>query len=59
MTRPSAHSKRIAIPGMDLWQQFAGSEYIVFIDESFHKFFNFRHADGNFVHGAIGVPSNG
>jgi hypothetical protein len=45
-------------PGGDVWKTYAGEEYIVFVDESFHKFFNFTHEDGNFVHGAVGIPSS-
>jgi len=40
-----------------VWLPYTKHEYTVFIDESFHKFFNFGHADGNFVHGAVGLPS--
>jgi hypothetical protein len=45
------------IPGRALWQPYAGKEYTVFVDESFFKFFDFTHADGNFVHGTVGVPT--
>jgi hypothetical protein len=45
-------------PGREIWQPYAGQEYTVFIDESFFKFFDFRNADGNFVHGAVGLPSS-
>src|ERR1022692_2230297 len=37
--------------------RFEGREYTVFIDESFHHFFNFRHHDGKFIHGAMGIPT--
>lgn len=40
-----------------MWQRHTGSEYTVFIDESFYKFFDFSHRDGNFVHGAVGLPT--
>jgi hypothetical protein len=45
------------VPGRGIWKPFEGQEYTVFIDESFYKFFEFTHDDGNFVHGAVGVPS--
>jgi hypothetical protein len=45
-------------PGRALWEPFANQEYVVFIDESFFKFFDFRFPDGNFVHGAMGLPAS-
>ncbi len=42
--------------GFERWRPFEGQEYLVFIDESFFKFFDFAHKDGNFVHGAMGLP---
>jgi len=33
-------------------------EYLVFIDESFYRFFGFDVPQGNFCHGAVGVPVN-
>src|SRR2546430_14889006 len=45
------------VPGMAAWKPFQGQEYTVFVDESFHKFFNFGHQDGTFVHGAVGIPT--
>jgi hypothetical protein len=46
------------IPGRARWQPYAGKEYAVFVDESFFKFFEFTQADGNFVHGTVGVPTD-
>lgn len=45
-------------PGMEAWKPFEGEEYVVFIDESFYKFFDFANEDGNFVHGAVGLPTS-
>lgn len=43
-------------PGRAVWQAFRNCEYIVFLDESFYQFFNFSIPDGNFCHGALGIP---
>jgi hypothetical protein len=43
-------------PGLEIWQKHSGREYLVFIDESFYKFFGFSDPDGDFCHGALGVP---
>jgi hypothetical protein len=45
------------IPGRHIWEPYAGHEYTVFVDESFFKFFDFTHVEGNFVHGTVGVPT--
>jgi hypothetical protein len=46
------------VPGRYIWRPFEGQEYTVFVDESFYKFFDFAHDDGNFVHGAVGLPTS-
>lgn len=46
-------------PGRPIWERQRGSEYLVFVDESFHNFFGFADIDGNFCHAALGVPING
>lgn len=51
-------SRPKTLPGRDIWQRYAGQEYCVFIDESFYNFFDFTHRDGNFVHGAVGLPGS-
>jgi hypothetical protein len=45
-------------PGRKIWEAHRGSESIIFVDESFHRFFGFDTPDGNFCHGALGVPSH-
>lgn len=51
-------SHRNRAPIREILQQYAGQEYNVFIDESFYKFFDFGHIDGNFAHGAVGIPTS-
>lgn len=46
------------VPGRQIWKPYEGKEYLVFIDESFYKFFDFARTDGNFVHGAAGLPTS-
>jgi hypothetical protein len=36
-------------PGREIWEKFRNSGYLVFVDESFYKFFGFADIDGNFV----------
>lgn len=45
-------------PGRESWERFRGEKYVVFVDESFYRFFDFSHVDGNFVHGAVGLPES-
>jgi hypothetical protein len=45
-------------PGRETWEKFRNSEYLVFVDESFYKFFGFADVDGNFCHAALGVPES-
>lgn len=50
--------RRNRAPIRELVQPYAGQEYSVFVDESFYKFFEFGHRDGNFAHGAVGIPTS-
>src|SRR5882762_6994859 len=43
-------------PGRQVWERHRSREYLVFIDESFYRFFGFDALDGNFCHGAFGIP---
>lgn len=43
-------------PGRQIWEGHRNREYLVFLDESFHRFFGFDAAEGNFCHAALGVP---
>lgn len=43
-------------PGRRVWQRHRNREYLVFVDESFYRFFGFNALDGNFCHGALGIP---
>ncbi|MGH9713183.1 MAG: hypothetical protein ACRD5M_07785 [Candidatus Acidiferrales bacterium] len=43
-------------PGRQIWERYRNQEYLVFVDESFHRFFGFDFAGGNFCHAAVGVP---
>jgi len=43
-------------PGRPIWDAHRNQEYLVFLDESFYQFFGFVVADGNFCHGALGIP---
>jgi hypothetical protein len=45
-------------PGCHIWDRHRNREYLVFIDESFYRFFGFDAMDGNFCHGAVGIPRN-
>src|SRR5271156_6519373 len=45
-------------PGREIWEKFRNSEYLVFVDESFYKFFGFADIEGNFCHAALGVPQS-
>lgn len=43
-------------PGRQVWDRHRNCEYLVFLDESFYRFFGFVAPDGNFCHGALGIP---
>jgi len=43
-------------PGRQIWERYRNHEYLVFVDESFYRFFGFVAADGNFCHAALGIP---
>lgn len=43
-------------PGRPIWERHRNQEYLVFVDESFYRFFGFDATDGNFCHAAVGVP---
>jgi hypothetical protein len=43
-------------PGRQIWEKHRNREYLVFVDESFYRFFGFDAMDGNFCHAALGVP---
>jgi hypothetical protein len=43
-------------PGRLIWERHRNREYLVFVDESFYRFFGFCAIDGNFCHGALGIP---
>lgn len=43
-------------PGRQIWEKHRAREYLVFVDESFYRFFGFEAVDGNFCHATIGVP---
>jgi hypothetical protein len=45
-------------PGRTIWEKHRDLEYLVFVDESFYKFFGFADVDGNFCHAALGVPKD-
>lgn len=45
-------------PGRRIWERFNDQEYLVFVDESFYRFFGFDAPEGNFCHAAVGVPVN-
>ena len=45
-------------PGRSIWERFRHQEYLVFVDESFYRFFGFDTPEGNFCHAAVGVPVN-
>lgn len=47
----------LSAPNLKRWSEYSGEQYYVFIDESFFRFFDFKHPDGNFVHGAFGIPA--
>jgi hypothetical protein len=42
-------------PGLERWKTFRGQHWLVFVDESFDAFFEFRPR-GFFVHGAVAIP---
>ena len=44
-------------PGRQLWEAHRDQEYLVYVDESFYRFFGFEAVDGNFCYAAVGVPS--
>lgn len=44
-------------PGRVVWERYRNCEYVVFVDESFYRFFGFDNPDGNFCHAAVGVPA--
>lgn len=46
-------------PGRQVWEAHHDREYLVFVDESFYQFFGFVAPDGNFCHGALGIPRDG
>jgi hypothetical protein len=43
-------------PGRPIWNQQRGTDYVVFVDESFHGFFGFDNPNGYFCHSAVGIP---
>jgi hypothetical protein len=43
-------------PGRQILERHRNREYLVFVDESFYRFFGFAAADGNFCHAALGIP---
>jgi hypothetical protein len=43
-------------PGREIWEKHRKREFLIFVDESFYKFFGFSDVDGNFCHAALGVP---
>jgi hypothetical protein len=45
-------------PGRRIWDRFSNQAYLVFVDESFYRFFGFDTPEGNFCHAAVGVPVN-
>jgi hypothetical protein len=46
-------------PGRIIWEKHRELEYLVFVDDSFYKFFDgFEDVDGNFCHAALGVPKD-
>jgi hypothetical protein len=45
-------------PGRKIWEDHRNLEYLIFVDESFHKFFGFADVDGNFCHATLGVPKD-
>src|SRR5262245_4725075 len=45
-----------SVSGRQIPEKFAGTEYLVFIDESFFKFFGFGSPNGSFCHAAVGIP---
>jgi hypothetical protein len=48
----------VTAPSRPIWERFSDQDYLVFVDESFFHFFDFAHADGNFCHGAFGIPAS-
>jgi hypothetical protein len=62
----NARARRIGIapmpleicPGRQIWERHSNREYLIFVDESFYRFFGFADEDGNFCHSAVGVPSD-
>ena len=44
-------------PGLRHWRPHSGTTYLVFVDESFDGFFEFRPR-GYFVHAAVGIPES-
>ena len=45
-------------PGRQIWERYRNREYVVFVDESFYRFFGFDAEDGNFCHAAVGIPTD-
>lgn len=45
-------------PGRPVWERHRNCEYLVFVDESFYRFFGFEALDGNFCHAVLGVPAD-
>lgn len=45
-------------PGLPTWEAQHSREYLVFVDESFFEFFGFANDEGDFCHGAVGVPKD-
>jgi hypothetical protein len=42
-------------PGLKIWRPRSGEVYRLFVDETFHQFFELNER-GYFCHGAVGVP---
>ena len=47
----------LTCPGLPYWKPHFGAPYLVFIDESFRGFFEFRE-QGYFAHAAVGIPES-
>src|SRR4051812_12730226 len=47
-------------PGFPIWARFAGKKYLVFVDETFNRFFEMDETGsryGYFAYGGVGVPA--
>ena len=47
----------LTCPGLRYWAPHFGTPYLVFVDESFRGFFEFRE-HGYFAHGLVGIPES-